>query len=92
MTFTYCLLIFFLFYSELKTEAQRKLFRSVSEIPDSPYAWESREYLRKLTLAHTVKFSVSTETSTGRIYGVVYVKGMYIFLIESACSSLVIVL
>lgn len=43
---------------------------------DEPYAWESREYLRRATIGQQVQFTVQhTHADSGRDYGTVSLKG-----------------
>lgn len=51
----------------------RRATANAPETVDEPYAWESREFLRKKVIGKEVLFTVETKTSTGREYGAIYV-------------------
>lgn len=68
-------------------------FFSAPETVDEPYAWESREFLRKKVIGKEVLFTVETKTPTGREYGAIYIgKGecatFSVFLLSPPPSSL----
>lgn len=54
------------------------LFFSAADTRDEPYAWESREFLRKKVIGEPVLF-VSEVSSNQREYGVIYLgKGRFL--------------
>merc|ERR1711962_77649 len=50
----------------------RRATANAEETVDEPYAWESREFLRKKVIGKDVLFTVETKTPTGREYGCLY--------------------
>ncbi|KAK4295717.1 hypothetical protein Pmani_031744 [Petrolisthes manimaculis] len=50
----------------------RRATANAPETVDEPYAWESREFLRKKVIGKEVLFTVETKTPTGREYGAIY--------------------
>jgi staphylococcal nuclease domain-containing protein 1 len=44
-----------------------------NEIKDEPFAWESREFLRKLLIGKEIQFVVDHKTPAGREYGVIWI-------------------
>ncbi|XP_042886728.1 staphylococcal nuclease domain-containing protein 1-like isoform X2 [Penaeus japonicus] len=51
----------------------RRATANAPETVDEPYAWESREFLRKKVIGKEVLFTVETKTPTGREYGAIYI-------------------
>ncbi|XP_076036932.1 staphylococcal nuclease domain-containing protein 1 [Oratosquilla oratoria] len=51
----------------------RRATANAPESQDEPYAWESREFLRKKVIGKEVLFVIETKTPTGREYGAVYI-------------------
>ncbi|KAK7067440.1 nuclease domain-containing protein, partial [Halocaridina rubra] len=50
----------------------RRATTAAPETEDEPYAWESREFLRKKVIGKEVLFTVEAKTATGREYGIIY--------------------
>ncbi|KAL5475713.1 hypothetical protein EMCRGX_G025560 [Ephydatia muelleri] len=46
---------------------------NVTETKDEPFAWEAREFLRKLLVGQDVQFAVEYKVDSGREYGTVWV-------------------
>uniref|UniRef100_A0A1X7UNN1 Staphylococcal nuclease domain-containing protein 1 n=2 Tax=Amphimedon queenslandica TaxID=400682 RepID=A0A1X7UNN1_AMPQE len=45
---------------------------STSDTKDEPFAWHSREFLRKLLIGKEVQFAIDHKTSSGREYGIIW--------------------
>lgn len=50
----------------------RRATANAPETVDEPYAWESREFLRKKVIGKEVLFKIEAKTPTGREYGAIY--------------------
>ncbi|MCL4136789.1 UNVERIFIED_CONTAM: hypothetical protein GTU68_060303, partial [Idotea baltica] len=60
------------FSNVIAPKLARRATASQPETQDEPYAWESREFLRKKLIGREVLFTVETKTQTGREYGTVF--------------------
>jgi staphylococcal nuclease domain-containing protein 1 len=45
---------------------------STEDTKDEPYAWETREFLRKKLVGRSVHFIVDVKVPSGREYGAIY--------------------